>query len=124
MRLPRPRFRLRTLLVLVALVAFGIGGELMRRRRDHYLEAVAEHARLEAVERRWAAFSRDQAGFATNDPELPPAERGVVAKTRRDDARYFDALAVWHARRQARYERAAARPWEAVESDPEPQAPE
>src|SRR5690242_11559866 len=49
MRLPRPRLRIWMLLVLVALVALGIGGEQMRRRRANYLQKAAEDARKEKL---------------------------------------------------------------------------
>ena len=47
MRIPRPRFRLWMMMLVVALVAIGIWGEQMRRRRVRCLKEAARYAHTE-----------------------------------------------------------------------------
>ena len=93
MRLLRPRFRLRTLLVLVALVALGLGGELMRWRRVRYLQAAAEYARKVAEDRKYSDVIGD-----------------------------WKPWAAYHAEMRRRFEDAASHPWRGdPDAIPEPE---
>ena len=47
MRLPRPRFTVRWILIAVALMAVVFGAERMRQRRQVYLERAAPHVTLD-----------------------------------------------------------------------------
>jgi hypothetical protein len=98
-----PRFHLRTLLVLVAFVAFllAIGAELGRRRSE-YLRRAAYHA--------------DQGRYGGD-----VFGDGVVLrfdpKTRKRDITSL-AKIEHHARLAEKYQYAAAHPWLPVEADP------
>jgi len=45
MRLPRPRFTLRWLMIAVAVVGVAFGGIIIHGRRNRYLSLAANHAR-------------------------------------------------------------------------------
>jgi hypothetical protein len=95
MRLPRPpyRFRLRSLLILVALVAIGLGGMRWTSRR------ASEFGRLALDYRDSAKMS--EVAFATGNRRLGP-------------------IAVYQRKLQRKYEYAAAYPWLPVAPDPPP----
>ena len=103
--MPRLRFKLRWLMVAVAVVALGVWGVRMRRASSAYRER--------------AEFYRYLLTTPRNNP--PPAEGASVAEQSLDIA-----TEVARARRlmhycevmQAKYERAARRPWIPVEPDP------
>jgi hypothetical protein len=95
MRLPRPPYRIRTrsLLTLVALVAFALGGvRWMERRASHF--------------RRLALDYRDSAKMS----EIAFAVGN----------RQFGPWAVQQRKLQRKYEYAAAHPWLPVPADPPP----
>jgi hypothetical protein len=88
-----PRYQLRTLLILVAILAVAIGTATETlRRRDRYLRLAEEHRRATDM---------------VIDPTTSPADR--EAMMRRSDR---------HARLAERYYRAATRPWMVVAPDP------
>ena len=84
----RTRFRLRTLLIAVAVAAVVLGGVEMQRRRERFRALATYHASRNAP--RYLCFSCG--GFGR---EL-----------------------LWDEEMQRKYERAAARPWLAVPPDP------
>jgi hypothetical protein len=95
------RFRLRTLMALVALVALALASWLGLRRGEN---------------RTWARFHADQeqrflrlAASLAGDPPGPRTAR-YVAETR--------VAAATHAREAERYRRGVSRPWEAIAPDP------
>jgi hypothetical protein len=95
MRLPRPpyRLRLRTILILVALVAIGLGGrKWMDRRGRHF--------------RRVAMDYRDMAKLDEISAALGSRHSAPIAAYRRT--------------LQRKYEYAGAHPWLPVEPDPPP----
>jgi len=94
------RFRVRTLLVVVAIVAALMGGDAMRRRRARYL---------------W------RSEFHTQHAE----QIGKFLRTRtwqdQGDLPYFQRWIEWDAAMARKYRRAASRPWWIVEPDaPQP----
>ena len=108
-----PRFRLRTLLVAVAVVALLMGGsvEVVRLRRQSaiYRDRADHHAAVEGVLRSIAARQGD--GSPVDDSPGP----GVRSK--RFTARI---MAEHEARLRLKYDRAVARPWRPVAPDPPP----
>jgi len=116
-----PRFRLRTLLVAVAIAGLVCGGEVMRQRRTTFLERAAYHARLEREDLESAAH------FAFWARRLPPNEV-MHRRLKGGSEDYHDyALDSSHTaevnrRLRLKYERAARHPWLPVPPDPhEPQ---
>ena len=105
-----PRYRLRTLLIAVAVAALGMGTIVgLARRREYYLRQAAHHRKLSDDAQLYAmSIERRYLHWRPSEPEL--AE--MAAYERRSD--YQAAL-------QAKYERAARYPWLPVEPDrPEP----
>jgi hypothetical protein len=98
-----PRFRLRTLLIAVAVVSVALGGELMRRRRISHREQAASHSDAEELSRAYADDARGQPG--------PIAPQRVA---------WGEVLAAYHAAMSRKYERAARYPWLPVAPDPPP----
>ena len=88
---PLPRFRLRTLMVAVAIMGLACGGEAMRRRRAAFL------ARAEWHEGR----SLDPGLIFTKEGDLLAAKPWA-----------------YHRDMAAKYEQAASRPWLPVPPDP------
>jgi hypothetical protein len=100
MRLPRVRLTVRGMMLAVAIVALVVWGERMRRASSAYWER--------------AEFYRYLLTTPRNNP--PPSEGESVASTTeiaqgRRLIRYCEIM-------QAKYERAARRPWLPVEPDP------
>jgi hypothetical protein len=87
-----PRFRLRTLMVAVAVVALVSGGWSMWSRSDRFTRIG------------WSHQARKNS-LAANPPRVGDADRGREG---------------WHAAMAAKYFRAARSPWLPVEPDPSP----
>jgi hypothetical protein len=105
-----PRYRLRTLLIAVAVAALGMGTIVgLARRRESYLRQAAQHRKLSSDARLYAmSIDRRYLHWGPSEPER--AE--MVAYERRGDD---------HAALQAKCERAARYPWLPVDPDrPEP----
>jgi hypothetical protein len=105
-----PRYRLRTLLMVVAVAALGMGTIVgLARRRESYLRQAAHHRKLSNEARLYAMFiERRYLHWWPSEPE----KAEMAAYERRGD--YQAAL-------QAKYELAARYPWLPVEPDrPEP----
>lgn len=147
MRLPRPRLSLRTLIALVAIVALGIGGYVMKRRRDNFLSKVALFAILEqeSIEAEKAAIAAAQSSRefakaqrlrlqdyleqqkdssipefakAPPPPEGEPDEHEAQAKKSDENANYARRHVARSRQLKLRYERAARFPWLFVPPDP------
>jgi hypothetical protein len=105
-----PRYRLRTLLIAVAVAALGIGTIVgLARRRDSYLRQAAHHRELGSDA--WMHASSIERRYLHWGPSEPERAE-MAAYERRGD---------YHAALQAKYERAARYPWLPVEQDrPEP----
>ena len=144
MRLPRLQLRIRTLLILVGLVATLLGAELTRRRAIEY-RLMANDYRIEAdyharsvagskkIQQMWLELAKKREDQA-NDPN-ETREAGVYSEELRnffrrsaaEASRKADiegALALYHEALQRKYERAVGRPWVTVPPDPpEPASP-
>jgi hypothetical protein len=94
MLIPRVRFRVRTLLLLVAVVAASIGGSQMYRRCVYLRERAAHYADIEKKCRFGFLYPNGKAYIS-----VQPRAADEVAEKRR------------------RCERAAWRPWQAIPSD-------
>ena len=101
-----PRFRLRTLLIVVALVALALVPATLARRRQRF-EALAHHHR-EAAGGPFAVSLISPAGRA-HLYELA-FRAGLLSPERRQ----------WHRDLTVKYERAARYPWLLVAPDPPP----
>jgi hypothetical protein len=89
MKLPRPRFTIRRLMVAVAIAAFAFGGWQMRQRREHRLRLALKHEVL-------SALLRDGHADTSRDPERADRHKALHIK----------------------YEHAARYPWLPIEPDP------
>jgi hypothetical protein len=101
-----PCYRLRTLLIAVAVAALGMGKIVgLARRRESYLRQAAHHRKLSGEALLNALLVDLRYHWVPSEPER--AE--MAAYERRGD---------FHAALQAKYERAARYPWLLVEPDP------
>jgi hypothetical protein len=143
MRLPRARFTVRLLMIVVAIVAIALGGEMMRRRWVAYRDMAASCARFEAhllavaeEEQSLAAFHKRQAkelkDRAKADKEDTGRRQTLERTAERETwfatetsaaAAYWRKRAAYYGRLENKHRRAAARPWQSVKSDP-PERPE
>jgi hypothetical protein len=90
----RPKFRVRTLVILVAVIALGLWGEQMRRRRAYCLEMADKHQ------------TKIRAEFYNG---------GLISL---DERPMMDAHLRWHKTSRDAYLRGVGRPWEAVPPEP------
>jgi hypothetical protein len=105
-----PRFRVRTLMIVVAVLALPLG--LCMERRSRFLRLAAEHAR-EA----YRGGSALPMIFDNSGPEpryCDDSGRELSAS----EAEQRIALNSWHDSLALKYRRAAASPWLPVEPDP------
>ena len=113
MRLPRVRFSIRRIMVVVVIVALAFGTFRLWTVRKLYLEKAAQHAGFrdfvvrspESIrywEARWTA-QREGLPARYPWPDGPPFVPAMV--------KYHDAMRI-------KYERAARYPWLSVEPDP------
>jgi hypothetical protein len=146
----RLRYRLRTLLIIVAVVGALLGGSIESARRGRRAESyrglarsyavkAADYANTAAVADRTAkgwwrvvAVCRQEARQAARDPVIANAflqesgwrDRGRAAifeaLRNSESAKHNHALAAWYARESSRYARAANRPWLHVEPSDPP----
>ncbi len=99
--MPRFRFAIRRMMVVVAVVGIACGFEVLRRRRDDGIQKVATHGDREAFFRAGAEF-RAEPRDARREEDI---RRKSLAASRR------------HARLKLKYERVARYPWLPVEPD-------
>ena len=111
-----PRFRLRALLVAVAVAAAAMGAVLMLQRAAAYRRLAESYAERERMH-------RDSAAIATAEAE-DLAERGSAdgASLWRDRAGDNAAKAARNAELSRKYRHAATRPW--IAAPPAPSPPE
>ena len=112
---PRKRFRfkLRSLLVVVALVAMSLG-----LLRHFYLSWAGElvHAQMAAAYSQAAFRAHGNIAWSNFQVDGFPSERNRKLETR------YSALSLYHQELSEKCRRARWRPWVAIESDPEPPA--
>ena len=139
MRLPRIRFSVRLMMIVVAIAAVALGANDVRLRRNRYLDLRSMHewtgracltlaeahastaaANEREVKRVRASLSsspdtnRQQAALTeriTSNIEAQAATERAAEQTCRAQASYHDAL-------RMKYDRAVRRPWISVEADP------
>src|SRR5262245_32458125 len=111
----RPRLRVWTLMVIVALVAVGFGAAKLRQRgRVMSLEA-ARHAEKEREWlRRRVQYRRVLAGRSGEAPVKAFYFRSVLYETPEHWERAMGEILAYHAGARRAYGRAAQRPWESV----------
>jgi hypothetical protein len=133
----RFRFRLRSLMILVAIVAVAIGAELTRRRSVFCRRKSAAYARQEATGlattwwreaegarmRRDAHDVRELGKRAGDEAERTLCDRTVEAfqqgaAIQDDRARSARQQAIDYGRLEEKYRRAASCPWQAVDPHP------
>lgn len=116
----RPRFRLRTLVILIAGIAVALGAGLwadrLMRRSAAYRQKAAFHAREAAT---WRRVARDNAariaetlGRSGGRGSARELEAWTINAVLRDET------AAYHDRLQGTYAAAAARPWSGVVAEP------
>jgi hypothetical protein len=114
-----PRFRLRTLLIAVAVIAaaLAVGAERTRRRWVHLREEAALHAE---AERLWLQRAIDiESGRPTTD-DVSNCRWEDTPANRFREGQHYRENAAHHARLKRSFERAAARPWLPVATAPPP----
>jgi hypothetical protein len=122
-----PRFRLRTLLIAVAVAAVAIGGEVMRRRWSICRGGAAFHAQeekswieLAETATRTAKFTESAARYWRDRGNTEWAEEwGRDAARDAKHAADLKGIAASHGRMRRMFERAALRPWAALPREPE-----
>jgi hypothetical protein len=110
------RFRLRTLLLAVAMIAIVLGVGAAQRRRALYQQQAAYHAAQEA---RFVAISRSAARQTALLRRVRSATDSALAFNvwQAERARQ---RAQYHSRIRRKYEDAASHPWILVTPDPQP----
>ncbi len=133
-RWPRPRLRVRTVLVLVVGLSLPMGLAGMYRRREECLARAYRHRAQpliffddatiggESWPRSLRARQerlRNEASFAGPDRyAVPPPSRAEFVAAEDEQAR-TDRHYAWHLAQARRFDRVASRPWETVPIDPE-----
>ena len=124
MRLPRLRFRLRWLLVLVAVagVMFGVGAALRRRQRQ-FEQLTKEHAQgsLKYARAGSAYWHEDASCVEFQENQSLPSPGGyhmhpLAGLSTKHDNQWQS----YHSAMARRYQRARQRPWLPVGADPAP----
>jgi hypothetical protein len=143
MRVPRVRFTIRRMMLVVAAVALILAGIItparLRGLRSHYRAKAADNAspaqlyRLDSEVRgreiKWLPMEAQmlEAPVGVNRYYTPEQTARRVARLLasegrlRAEAAQYAARAAYHASLKVKYNRAAARPWEWI--GPDPQAP-
>jgi hypothetical protein len=99
MRLTRPRFTVRRLMIAVAVVGLALATAIMMRRSDEFRALAEEQADNEAASLEYADDARGEHG-----------DQQRVARG--------EQMAVYHRALKIKYERAARYPWLPVAPDP------
>jgi hypothetical protein len=99
-----PKFRLRSMMILVAVFALGIWAAVMVRLRGDYLSRAAQHTAHEQSYRRTSHIRFAESFPAEDRQEL------LLMRAR---------LADFHDEMRRKWERAASRPWMPVSPDPD-----
>ena len=129
MRLPRFRFKMRSMIVAMAVLAVGMSIVMTWRKQTFHLSQAERYLRYQEQDQNLLDGYKNTAGMAgyrgqSKDPsvrqgqshpywreEAVTAELGVV---------YSYSLITYHRQTIGKHLRAAARPWETVSPDPAP----
>lgn len=109
MRLPRPRFRILSLMIAVLICALALTAVVIRRNLHFYRERELYHARMAENERRQSRMAEDRLRNPTNETENGMVR--YVARTRAERAEWHEAL-------RKKWQRGVSHPWERVDNDP------
>jgi hypothetical protein len=124
MRLPRPKLTIRVMMVLVAIVAVALSGEMMRRRRATWLSHAKHHGFLEDVSGWNLALARK---YTDQHSAKHPGEKGTDGYIKNPEIRALISpnnlerqrrTLQFHKLMRIKYEHAARYPWLIVEPDP------
>jgi hypothetical protein len=133
-----PRMTTRRLMILIAIVAIAFGATMMRRRSVSYRARANRYALEEAKTQAWAVKSdrsaaeskkhlREIQAFAeSGDGAFRARWKSLIDSASRsatiasDQAENCHRWAAYWGALNAKYERAARRPWLAAEPDPPP----
>lgn len=122
-----PRFRIRTMMIVVAMGALSLWGAMETRRlhrwSSYYRQRAANAQKGETEQRRRIARAvqaiRDlEVLLGENPPKGKDFFRRAIKSLKADIARRPEGVS-YYARLRRKYERAARYPWLAVEEDPE-----
>jgi hypothetical protein len=122
MRLPRVRFTIRRIMIVVASVALLMGGVRLLWLRSVYQKAALAHAAYENLARTLQRMVENE-GKDERELEIAfgmkvePESEAVKAK-RAADARVNQKTAEYHAAMKHKYEQAASSPWIPITPDP------
>jgi hypothetical protein len=122
--MPRVRFTIRGMMVLVAITAFLLGGDVIRRRRDQYQRLAQAHA----TSARSANLVRKVSGLTASRFEEAAQKAsgrssydlGDQAIRARSMAGYWSRMEIYHQQLRRKYDEAVSRPWRPVSADPPP----
>jgi hypothetical protein len=115
MRMPRVRFAMKRMMLAMAALALIMGGLRIAWLRDGYRKAAAFHAATENLQRVFLEGAKTEEELALAfGYELPGEEKAQQAAKIQIMQRKADNFAAM----RRKYERAAARPWMAVDPDP------
>jgi hypothetical protein len=112
------------MMVLVAITAFLLVGEMMRRRRDQYQRLAQTHAASERsanlVRQVSILTATHYEAAAKNASGRRSSELGDQAILARSTVGYWSRMEIYHQQLRRKYEEAASRPWRPVAADPPP----
>jgi hypothetical protein len=124
MRLPRGRFTMRTMMVLVAITALLLGIEAMRRRRDQYQQLAQIHSRSMKSAYLDMRLKLAEADVYECEAELTQGRRASALRDQailaQSMAGYWSQMETYHRELRRKYADAASTPWRLVSSDPPP----
>jgi hypothetical protein len=137
MRMPRFRFTVRGMMVVVAVACLALGLEQMRKRRSLYLATAGAWSETEADYLGEAGHNEDYAtrmeeivvryrralveiGPLSGEAEERIQAGGKEASEYRVEAEQYRARSAWAAELRRKYVRAARYPWLPVPPDPPP----
>jgi hypothetical protein len=120
MRLPRARFKLWMLMILVAMVAVGVGIVRLGNLRSAYLQEAADYAYAEQEELRiLGTLERRISQLGGREDEASQGSLEALVETRANRRAWAD----YYGSLKQKYDMAASRPWMPVSPGTEPLIP-
>ncbi len=113
MRMPRPRFTIRWMMVLVAVAALALSVAATRRRMANLSLAYLDRAREYAIKAELASLNAVESEYYAQHGRTPDPKyaRSCISYRR---------LSEFHHTMKRKYQRAASRPWLPIAPDPAP----